>query len=152
MRKNEPKIPGLTAAIILAPYIAAPIAIVVAVSMEGLPRLAAYGVLGIIAVYFFLSGTGQDPLDAWRNERLNEVAPWLHRNEDIGRTATSIERFERGPGQSTGKVELDGEVWTAVCKDESEIESGSDVYIIARDGLTLEVSLNDASVPRGIPF
>jgi membrane protein implicated in regulation of membrane protease activity len=49
-------------------------------------------------------------------------------------------------------VELDGEVWTAVCKDESEIESGADVYIIARDGLTLEVSLNEASVPRGIPF
>lgn len=152
MLKDNPKVPISTVIGCLAPFVLVPLALFTAFNTDGLLKIIAIGVLGVFAIWSALIALDRDPVDAWRNERLNEMAPWLHRNEDIGRKATSIMNFEPSSGRSTGKVKLDGEIWTAVCKDKSEIQSGVEVYIIARDGLTLEVSLNEESVPRGLPW
>ena len=152
MSENDPNVPTSTVIGCLAPFVIVPLALLAAVNTDGLLRLIAIAVLALFAIWFIGIAIGRDPIDAWRNERLNEAAPWLHRNEDIGKVAVAIGEFERSDGQSTGKVKLDGEIWNAVCKDNIEIDSGVEVYIIAREGLTLEVSLNEESVPGGLPY
>ena len=151
MFKDSPKVPTSTVVGCLAPLVVVPLAILVAFNSDGLLKIIAFGILGIFAIWYVLMAVDRDPLAAWENERLNENAPWLHRNEDIGKTGVAIQRFDKGSGQSTGKVRLDGDIWDAVCKDDSHIDSGAEVFVVARESLTLVVSLSEESVPRGLP-
>ena len=82
----------------------------------------------------------RDPVAAWQNERLSELKPWLNRNEDIGRKAEAISSFRREDGLSSGEVRINGENWAARCLDGSTINEGDSVYIVARDGLVVDVS------------
>ena len=150
--RDSPKVPTSTVIGCLAPIVVTPVALLVAIKTDGLPKLIAIAILCIIAIWYSLIALDRDPLSAWQNERLNRIAPWLQRNEDIGKTAVAIENFVENSGEYTGKVSLEGEIWNAICKDGIPVESGIELFVVARESLTLVVSLSEDSVPRGLPW
>jgi len=147
---NRPKPPKYIAIGYFAPLVIVPLALLVAVKFDGLPRIVAIVILGIFAVWFGLMALHLDPLAALENDWYNKNAPWFKRNEDIGKTAVAIANFVKGAERSRGKVNLDGEIWDAVCMDDSRINEGAEVHIIARESLTLVVSSSEEQVPRDI--
>ena len=151
MPKKSPKVPTFSVIIYLAPFIAAGLAFLVAVNTDGLPRLAAMVVLGAFAIWIALAGLDRDPIAAWENERINDAAPWLMRNEDIGKSVVALADFEQKADGHQGKVSLDGEIWNAICKDGSRICKGARVFVVARESLTVVVSASEESVPGGMP-
>lgn len=150
MSKNPPKPPKYITIGYLAPLVIVPLAVLVAVKSDGPPRIVAMVILGIFAIWFGLIALHLDPLAALENDWYNKHAPWFKRNEDIGKTATATVQFVQGSERSSGKVNLEGEIWDAVCTDDSRISQGAEVYVIARESLTLVVSLSEEHVPQGI--
>lgn len=124
----------------LIPIALVPIALVVAAQTTGIPQKVAGAVLFVLFVWGSLIALDRDPVAAWQNERLSELKPWLNRNEDIGRKAEAISSFRSEDGVTTGEVTINGEYWAARCLDGSTINKGDSVYIVARDGLVVDVS------------
>lgn len=138
--KRNPEVSTAEALGCFIPIALVPIALVVATQTTGIPQKVAGAVLFALLVWGSLIALDRDPVAAWQNERLSELKPWLNRNEDIGRKAEAIADFLYEDGAARGEIRIDGEIWAARCLDGSTISQGDSVFIVARNGLVVDVS------------
>lgn len=138
--KRNPEVSVAEALGCLVPLALVPIALLLVTQTTGILRTVGGAILFVLFVWGSLIALDRDPVSAWQNERLSELEPWLNRNEDIGRKARAILEFRSEDGISKGRVRINGENWAARCLDGSTISKGDSVYIIAREGLVVDVS------------
>lgn len=121
---------------VIAFYIAAAAALVLALLAEGGLRMAALVVLALFVVCFLVG----DFFLAMSDERAARRNPHDTRVSDVGRRVVVVENFTHRHGGSSGRVSLSGETWKARSRDGTLHKAGEELVVVGIDRLVLIVA------------
>lgn len=121
---------------VIAFYVAASAALVLALLFDGAVRITALVALALLVVYFLVG----DFFLALSDERAARRNPHDHRLSDVGRRVRVLEDFRRHHGRSRGKVSMSGETWEARARDGVLHKSGEELVVVDVERLVLVVA------------
>lgn len=121
---------------VIAFYLGAATALVIALLSDGTLRMAALIILVLLVLYFLVG----DFLLAMSDERAARRNPHDHRVSDVGRRVRVIEDFTRQHGRSSGKVSMSGETWKARSRDGTLHKTGEELVVVDLERLVLVVA------------
>lgn len=136
MMEKRSNVQGRSELGVIAFYMGAAAALVVALLSDGTVRTVALVVLALLVVYFLVG----DFFLAMSDERAIRRNPHDHRVSDVGRRVRVIEDFTRRNGYSSGRVSMSGETWKARSRDRTLHKAGEELVVVNVDRLVLVVA------------